>query len=506
MSELPKGWAKPQLNKILSQIVGGGTPSKANSAFFKGTIPFMTVKDLYGRFPSDTIDHISEEAIASSATTFVPADTLIVATRMSLGKIARPTVGVAINQDLKALFLAEGVDKTYVEHFWRSQTNHIQDLGTGTTVKGIRLEDIRELEIPLAPLPEQKRIADKLDSVLGRVEACRDRLDHIPALLKRCRLSILAAATSGRLTEDWRATRSPGEAQRYPGTTAPGSGADISLACLKKTQQAKQAWLQKNSAHNEAGRVKKRLESFSAAKATGDGLPSGWCWAALEDAALMVVDCHNKTAPYDPEGIALVRTTNVRDGRFVWEDLRFVSNDTYLFWSKRCIPEPGDIVFTREAPMGEAAIIPAGKQICLGQRTMLIRPIKQVTSEHYLLIALMDPMFRQRAEQIAVGTGVKHLRVGDVSELQLPLPPTEEQHEIIRRVETLFAFADRLEARLATARKQAEQLTPALLAKAFRGELVPQDPNDEPATELLKRLATTRSEAPKAKRGRKAAA
>ena len=80
-----------------------------------------------------------------------------------------------------------------------------------------------------------------------------------------------------------------------------------------------------------------------------------------------------------------------------------------------------------------------------------------------------------------------------------------EQTEIVRRVETLFAFADRLEARLKTAQTAADRLTPALLAKAFRGELVPQDPNDEPAAELLKRLAASRDAAPKAKRGRRSA-
>ena len=83
-----------------------------------------------------------------------------------------------------------------------------------------------------------------------------------------------------------------------------------------------------------------------------------------------------------------------------------------------------------------------------------------------------------------------------------PLLCIDEQTEIVRRVEILFAFADRLEARLATARRQVGQLTPALLAKAFRGELVAQDPADEPAAELLQRLAAQRAEAPKAKRGR----
>lgn len=105
------------------------------------------------------------------------------------------------------------------------------------------------------------------------------------------------------------------------------------------------------------------------------------------------------------------------------------------------------------------------------------------------------------------GVAVRGINIGDVRALQVPLPPFKEQTEIVRRVEILFAFADRLQARLQSAQTAAERLTPALLAKAFRGELVPQDPNDEPAAELLRRLHEARAaEAPtKPKRGRKAA-
>lgn len=204
MSELPKGWEKTALENVLAQIIGGGTPSKNVASNFVGNIPFMTVKDMKSRFPVDTIDHISEDAVKSSATTLVPEDSLIVATRMSLGKVVRPTCAVAINQDLKVLVPATGLDKTFLEYFWRSQAKLIDELGTGTTVKGIRLDDIKNLELPLAPLPEQKRIADKLDATLARVDACRERLSRVAPILKRFRQSVLAAATSGQLTADWR--------------------------------------------------------------------------------------------------------------------------------------------------------------------------------------------------------------------------------------------------------------------------------------------------------------
>lgn len=124
---------------------------------------------------------------------------------------------------------------------------------------------------------------------------------------------------------------------------------------------------------------------------------------------------------------------------------------------------------------------------------MLIRTVEDHYLAKFLLISLMDLKFKSRSEEIAVGTGVKHFRVGDVSDLIVPVPPTEEQTEIVRRVEELFTYADRIEARYQAARRRVEKLTPAVLAKAFRGELVPQNPDDEPASVLLERIQASRA-------------
>ena len=123
----------------------------------------------------------------------------------------------------------------------------------------------------------------------------------------------------------------------------------------------------------------------------------------------------------------------------------------------------------------------------------------------FLKLALQANYLQMRV--LAEGGNQPNLNLSKVKTFPLPEPTIEEQTEIVRRVETLFAFADRLEARLAQAQTAATRLTPALLAKAFRGELVPQDPNDEPAAELLRRLQAQRASAPKAStgRGRKAA-
>ncbi|RDI11038.1 hypothetical protein DFO48_105554 [Comamonas sp. AG1104] len=120
---------------------------------------------------------------------------------------------------------------------------------------------------------------------------------------------------------------------------------------------------------------------------------------------------------------------------------------------------------------------------------------------------MLGERFTSWASNAESRTVLPKINTKELGKIPVPVASAGEQTEIVRRVEILFAYADRLEARLQTARSAADRLTPALLAKAFRGELVPQDPNDEPATELLRRLREARAaEAPvKKTRGRKAA-
>lgn len=198
--KLPDGWHDTELGEVLLSIVGGGTPSKSNASYYQGNIPWMSVKDMNKNVLSDTVDHISQEAVDNSSTNIIPAGTPIIATRMSLGKIIVANFDSAINQDLKALFPADGVFRDFLIAWYRSTSRTIEDLGTGTTVKGIRLEVLKALRFPLPPLAEQKVIADKLDTLLAQVETTKARLERIPEILKRFRQSVLAAAVSGRLT------------------------------------------------------------------------------------------------------------------------------------------------------------------------------------------------------------------------------------------------------------------------------------------------------------------
>ncbi|SKA25699.1 restriction modification system DNA specificity domain-containing protein [Vibrio cincinnatiensis] len=204
MSNLPSDWKWEKLGNLTSKILGGGTPSKSVNGYFNGDIPFMTVKDMRVHRPVDTIDKISKEALDSSSAKLIEPNTLIISTRMGLGKVVKTSFPVAINQDLKAIFLKDSVCQRFFELQYRFLASHIESLGAGTTVKGIRLETLRDIELAVAPLEEQVLIADKLDSVLEKLEIAKSRLEKIPLLLKRFRMSVLSAAVSGELTEEWR--------------------------------------------------------------------------------------------------------------------------------------------------------------------------------------------------------------------------------------------------------------------------------------------------------------
>lgn len=457
---LPNSWVVTPLSNLLDQIVGGGTPSKAIAANFIGTVPFMTVKDMKARFISDTADHISEEAVASSATTKIPADTLVVATRMSLGKIVRPSVEVAINQDLKALFPSAGINKTYIEYFWRSKSDFIQSKGTGTTVKGIRIEDIKNLEVPLAPENEQRRIADKLDTTLARVDALNDRLARITPLLKRFRQSVLAAATSGRLTEDWRASNLKVDAKNYKSIEVPNPYSHLVFGAA--------SW--------------KSLRFDEAINLIGGSQPP-------------------KSVFSDVDKPGYIRLIQIRDYKSD-KHITFIPRElARKFCSKT------DVMIGRYGP--PIFQILRGLNGAYNVALMKAVPVGDILINDYLYYFLQNFNLLKYVEAGSDRTaGQDGVNKDHLNKYPVFVPSIQEQTEIVRRVETLFAFANRLEARLQSAQTAAERLTPALLAKAFRGELVPQDPNDEPAVELLRRLREARAAdtASKPKRGRAAKA
>ncbi|MDP6969751.1 MAG: restriction endonuclease subunit S [Gammaproteobacteria bacterium] len=192
VGNIPVGWEIKQLGELLTNIVGGGTPARNNAAYWGGDIPWATVKDLRASHLSMTAECISDQGLYHSAARLIPANTIIIATRMALGKAAVFDRDVTINQDLKALFPKANIATEFLHQWLLSQAPLLASLGTGSTVKGIRLEVLTGLKLALPPLHEQQKITSILVSIDTQIKVRQAKLKHIKALKKALLQNLLA--------------------------------------------------------------------------------------------------------------------------------------------------------------------------------------------------------------------------------------------------------------------------------------------------------------------------
>ncbi|MCV6620136.1 MAG: restriction endonuclease subunit S [Cellvibrionaceae bacterium] len=480
---VPETWLVTTLEDVLLRIVGGGTPSKGNPEFYSGKIPWMTVKDMNKHILQDTVDHISEEAVKNSSTNVIPAGTPIIATRMSLGKIVVANFDSAINQDLKALFAGKGVSKDFLMYWYRSCAANIEALGTGTTVKGIRLEVLKTLAFPLCPPAEQKAIAQKLDTLLAQVDNIKQRLDSIPAILKTFRQSVLAAAVSGRLTEEW---REENECNEVDGD-------------IKEILEARSKLVSKRTMIPE-----KHLE--------GDEyeIPTTWKWVSLDSLASKIVDGVHHKPEYVDEGVPFMSVKDINDGKLSFNHCKYISEETHKEIHPRCNPEKGDLLITKSGTIGRTAIVDTDEIFDLFVSVALIKPASNKVNMNYIDIALCQWVNSIDISSRVVGTAIKNLHLRDMRVLAIPFAPIEEQTQIVQRVEELFAFADQIKQQVKNAQSRVNNLTQSILAKAFRGELTEQWRIDNPelitgensAEALLKKIQQEREKLKPAKKTR----
>ena len=421
--KIPDSWTTAQLGSV-ANVQMGQSPDSTSYNKDKAGLPFFQGKAEFGKL------HPVVRKWCSAPAKIAESGDILLSIRAPVGPTNVADVQCAIGRGLAAIRVLDGINSSYLLQCLRSLAPQLAAKATGTTFPAVGGDVVRSLELPVAPEAEQKRIADKLDTVLTRVDAVNARLARVAPLIKRFRQSVLAAATSGRLTEDWRSANA---------STSDWDDAQIGDLLQEKPR-------------------------------------NGYSPKAVD---------HETPV----RSLTLSATTT---GRFRAECYKFVPDDiapdSHLWLSK------GDVLIQRANSLeyvGVSAIVDVEVHGYIYPDLMMKCRANSRTSPPFLHLLLSAESTRKYFRDNATGTAGNMPKINQQTVISAPcrVPGTAEQSEIVRRVETLFAFADRLEARLQAARTAAERLTPALLAKAFRGELVPQDPNDEPAAELLKRLA-----------------
>jgi type I restriction enzyme S subunit len=435
---LPEGWTCVQLNDA-GNWGSGGTPSRKNSRYYEnGTIPWLVIGDLNDGEVKEFSTSITEEGLANSSAKLIPSDSLLVAMYGSIGKLGITTFPCTTNQAIAfCIPNDELISLRYLFHALANAKPELIAKGQGGAQQNISQGILKEHLIPLAPLNEQRRIAAKLDSTITAVEACRQRLDGVAAILKRFRQAVLSAATTGELTREWRQE----------------SGYDY----------------------------------------------DDWSSARVDEIATDIFDgpfgSNLKSDDYTADGYRVVRLENLLPLRFLEEKRTYVSHDKFSSLSRHVLYE-NDILFSsfideevRTCLLPESL---SGRSINKAD-CFCVRVDRRLCRPEFIVAALScRSTYELLASQIHGATRPR-INLKQLKAFTLRVPPLEVQDNIVQRLQELFALADHLEVKLNSSLKIIERLSPALLAKAFLGELVPQDPNDETASELLAKLKAQKS-------------
>ncbi|WP_315286506.1 restriction endonuclease subunit S [Neisseria bacilliformis] len=409
--DIPENWVWVRLGDVILQNIGGGTPSKQEPSYWNGDIPWASVKDLNCDVLTKTIDSITAEGLENSSSNLIPKGTLIICTRMGLGKIALAEIDVAINQDLRAIFLPECLNKHYFYHFYRT----LKMEGKGATVKGITVEELHNTPFPLPPLSEQQAIAEKLTRLLAEIDRLKAEEQSLASLQKAypqtLRASVLAAAVRGDLNE-----RSQEHAR------------DL----LLRIQNEKQALQAKGSLKKT-----KALPPVGANEVPFE-IPENWVWVRLGDVTDYGI---GKQTPSEkiPAGSLIV-------------EMEDIEKETYRLLDKNRERTPkssknsfvaGDVLYGKLRPYLKKVVVADESGFCSTE----IIPFNGFgkINPQYLMFCMTSPFMLSSVNQLTYGMDMPRLGTNDAKNLLIPLPPLAEQQAIVEKLSALLAEIDALE-------------------------------------------------------------
>ncbi len=472
-SNLPLGWELVKVEDI-GEVITGGTPSKSNIAYYGNHVPFYKPTDLEAGFhTNEAHDNLSVDG-AKKARLLPEKSILITCIGATIGKTGFIRKAGASNQQINSIIPHKPVVPEFIYYACVApefQKSIIQN-ASATTLPILNKSRFSKLTLPLPPLAEQQRIVAQLDALMGKVQSARERLEKIPSILKRFRQAVLAAAVSGRLTADWR--------EQNPRVES----VDVLLDKVKQ--------------HRQTLYLDYDLKTVNVVKT-----PDSWRTLNLEnlcDPVRSITYGVIKLGEETPGGVPCLRTSDVKHLRIVTNDVKCISKSiadeyirTYLFG--------GELLINVRGTLGGVALVPkslAGYNI---SREVAMAPLLEVINGKWVEFFVGSVAAQNWLTKAAKGIAYTGINIADLKKLPVSMPPLAEQKEIVRRVEELFKLADSIEARYQTSKSYLDQLPQAILAKAFRGELVPQDPNDEPASMLLERIRAEKTGA--GKKGKK---
>lgn len=399
-----KNWERKKLGDICGFVRGpfGGSLKKN---IFKpvGYAVYEQQHAIYDQF--DDIRYFIDEKKFNEMKRFeLYSGDLIMSCSGTMGKIAIVPENIKkgiINQALLKLTPSKKISTVFLKLWMQSESfqESLKDYSGGAAIQNVAsVAVLKQIEIPLPPLPEQQRIVSILDEAFSAIERSR------------------------------------------------------------------------NNAEQNLKNAKELFESYL--KTAFENKVHGEKFETLDSLCELIVDCEHKTAPTQETGYPSIRTPNIGKGELILENVNRVSYETYLQWTRRAVPKSGDLILAREAPAGNIAVIPENIEVCLGQRTVLLRPKKDRLVSKYLAYLILSKEVQEILLSHSTGATVQHINMKDIRAFKIyDLSDLKEQIAVVKKLDALRAETQKLEAIYQQKLLNLEELKKSVLQKAFNGEL-----------------------------------
>jgi type I restriction enzyme, S subunit len=417
-SGLPRGWSVKPL-KAIYIVQGGTTPRTDDPQNWDGGLTWITPADL-SKLPtlyiSESSRTVTAKGIASSGLTLFPPRSIVLSTRAPIGSVAITSVSACTNQGCKTLVPKKGDSSEFFAYALGSYKEDLNSHGRGTTFLELSGDALGAYRVAVPPRADQYAIASFLDLETAKIDHLIQKQEHLIQLLQEKRQAVISHAVTRGLEA---------------GVQMKDSGVD---------------WL--------------------------GGVPSHWTRSRIKYSLHKLIDTEHKTAPfYDDGQYLVVRTSNVKNGNLVLNDAKYTDHEGFTEWTKRGRARPDDIIFTREAPAGEACLVPAGLDLCLGQRTVLMRINQSRLIPRFCLWSLYAGLASEFVANLSQGSTVSHFNMSDIKNIPLMLPPVSEQDKIISFVSSETLKIDCLISKANQSIELMRERRSALISAAVTGKI-----------------------------------
>lgn len=464
------------INNLTNRISGYKTftweqaPSRAQQIIKKGDVLFSTVRTYLKNIAKVQKEEFNNEICSSGFT------------------VIRANHSITTADYLYFYVLSDGF------------LNPLNELQTGTSYPAVRDKDVFNQRIPLAPLPIQRAIVSKIETLFSDLDKGIEDLNKAKDQLKVYRQAVLKKAFEGELTKEWRE-------KQIDLPTAEELLEQIKEERQKHYEQQLEEWKNAVKDWEKNGKEGKKPSRTSKPNIQPDPeysdienygqLPINWRWSRFGNVTYKIGDVDHKMPKTVEKGIPYLSTGNLRtDGSVDFQNAKIISRTDFDRLALKIKPEKGDIIFPRYGTIGRNILIDFEREFLVSYACAIIKNIQELMNSKFVLYYSVSPVIKKEIKRYAVQTTQANIGIASIEAFVFPLCSTEEQNQIVKEIESRLSVCEQVEKSIEESLEKAKALRQSILKKAFEGKLLSKaeiahckaEPDYEPASVLLERI------------------